>query len=673
MRIRRELPVPVRTVENVWIPMADGCRLAARLWLPEGAEDEPVPAVLEYLPYRKRDWLRQRDEPMHGYFAGHGLACVRVDLRGTGDSEGLLEDEYLEQEQRDGVEVIRWIAEQAWCSGAVGMMGKSWGGFNALQVAALRPPALRAIVTVCSTDDRYADDAHYMGGCLLNENLTWGSMLLTLNSFPPDPRIAGPSWRETWLARLEATPLFPELWLRHQRRDAYWRQGSVCEDFGAIRCPVLAVGGWADAYSNAVPRLLAGLRVPRRGLIGPWTHVYPQNAAPGTAIGFLQLALNWWRRWLGPDDSTEAEVEPFLRAWIGRSGEGDRAAGRWVAEPAWPPRWQPLALALARGRLTAEAAPEDEVLEIASPQTVGSAAGAWCAFTTDALPGEQSADDECSAVFDGEPLPAELELLGAPVLELELESSRPVAQLAARLCELSLNGRSTRVTYGLLNLTHREGHAEPRPLVPGERTAVRLRLNDVGHAFRAGARIRLALSSAYWPIAWPSPERARIQLHLARCRLLLPVRPSCAGDAELEPLPPPEAAPAPEVTELVQELVRHEHRRDPASGEEEHVMVLGEGEDGALALDRIEAIELVLGHSLVQRFSIRPRDPLSARARIEHRAHFERPGWKTEVRTRVELRSTRSSFLLEAELEARENGRTCLERTWRSEVPRDLV
>ncbi|MBE7200578.1 MAG: CocE/NonD family hydrolase, partial [Parafilimonas terrae] len=243
----------VEVTENLWISLTDGVRLAARMWRPRDAG--PVPAVLEYIPYRKRDGTRSRDEPMHGFFAAQGYAALRVDMRGSGESDGLLADEYLKLEQDDAVEVIAWIAAQPWCSGAVGMMGKSWGGFNALQVAARRPPALKAIITVCSTDDRFADDIHYMGGCLLNDNLWWGSIMLAYQSRPPDPAIVGAGWRTQWLERLDHLPFWPALWMRHQSRDAYWKHGSVNEDFAAIACPVLAVGGWADAYTNAVPRL----------------------------------------------------------------------------------------------------------------------------------------------------------------------------------------------------------------------------------------------------------------------------------------------------------------------------------------------------------------------------------------------------------------------------------
>lgn len=272
MQVVDTFPRPVRVVENVWIPLSDGCQLAARVWLPQDAESRPVPGILEFIPYRKRDSTRLRDEPIHHYIAGHGYAALRVDVRGSGDSDGLMADEYQQREQDDALEVIAWIAARPWCDGNVGMTGISWGGFNSLQVAARRPAALKAIITLCSSDDRYADDAHYMGGCLINENLTWGAVLLCSNALPPDPEIVGERWQAMWRDRLENAVLFPELWLQHPVRDEYWKHGSVCEDYGAIQCAVYAIGGWADAYRNAVPRLLEGLHAPRKGLIGPWCH-----------------------------------------------------------------------------------------------------------------------------------------------------------------------------------------------------------------------------------------------------------------------------------------------------------------------------------------------------------------------------------------------------------------
>src|SRR5215510_2190048 len=145
-----EFPHKVRKVEHFWITLKDGCRLAARMWLPADAETKPVPAILEYIPYRKRDGTRGRDEPMHAYFAGHGYAAIRVDTRGSGESDDVLQDEYLQLELDDAVEVIDWITRQPWCDGKVGMMGKSWGGFNCLQVAAMRTTST-TWAAACST------------------------------------------------------------------------------------------------------------------------------------------------------------------------------------------------------------------------------------------------------------------------------------------------------------------------------------------------------------------------------------------------------------------------------------------------------------------------------------------------------------------------------------------
>ena len=333
-------PRAVRVIEHTSIPLQDGTMLAARIWLPEDAEQNPVPAILEYLPYRKRDGTYDRDSLTHPYLAGHGYAGVRVDIRGSGESDGLLSDEYAQQDQDDALEIIAWLAAQPWCSGAVGMMGISWGGFNGLQVAARRPPALKAIVTICSTDDRYADDVHYMGGAKLTAGFGWASFFFGAMCHPPDPALVGDRWRAMWLDRLENLPLFLEIWTRHPRRDDYWRHGSVCEDFGAIQCPVYAVGGWTDGYTNAIPRLLERLAVPRKGLIGPWGHAYPHFALPGPQIGFLQDMLRWWDHWLKGLD-TGVMDEPMLRAWmidsVKPATHHDTLPGRWVGEASWPP------------------------------------------------------------------------------------------------------------------------------------------------------------------------------------------------------------------------------------------------------------------------------------------------------------------------------------------------
>ena len=681
MNIVEDFPHPVRHIEHCWIPLSDGCRLAARIWLPADAEQSPVPAIIEYIPYRKRDGTRLRDEPMHRYFAGHGYAAIRIDLRGSGESEGLLLDEYLEQEQEDGVEVIQWVAGQSWCTGAIGMMGKSWGGFNALQVAARRPAPLKAIITVCSTDDRYADDAHYMGGCLLNENLTWGAFFLSLNALAPDPAIVGNRWREMWLERLENTPLFPAIWLRHQHRDAYWQQGSVCEDFSRIGCAVYAIGGWADGYTNAVPRLLAGLRSPRKGLVGPWAHVYPHEGSPGPAIGFLQEAIRWWDYWLkGARNNIMAE--PAYRVWMQDSVRGkpayDERPGRWVAEPGWPsPNIQWISYGFTpQGLSLTDKIPhqaEDEAC-IRSPQTVGLAAGSWCSFGADGeMPIDQREDDGKSITVDSEILDQQLDILGAPVVHLEVQSNRSQAFVAVRLNDVFPDGSSTRITYGLLNLTHRDGHEHPEALKPGRSYSIRIQLNDVAYSVPAGHRLRIALSTAYWPLAWPSPISATLTMSLGGCLLEVPVRPASPLDLELLPFAPPEAAAPPPLIDIHPGGVKRTVERHITTGETVYTTALDFDETGEPALTRWEEIGLDVGHSIEEKFFIKENDPLSARAEIRHRTIAKRGGWSTHVDTFIRFYASIEHFHLEAVLEAFEGSSCIYSKSWNEVIARDNV
>ncbi len=658
MKVVAAFPRPVRRIEHCWIPLPDGCRLAARVWLPEDAETSPVPAIVEYIPYRKRDFTRARDEPMHHYFAGHGYAAVRVDVRGSGESDGVLLDEYAEQELTDGVAVIDWLAAQPWCTGAVGMIGKSWGGINVLEIAARRPPALRAIITVCGSDDRYADDAHYMGGCLLNENLTWGSMLLTSSALPPDPALVGERWRALWLARLDHAVLFPEVWLRHQRRDAYWRRA----DLERITCAVYAVGGWADAYTNAIPRLLAGLTAPRKGLIGPWAHTYPHSGSPGTAIGFLQEALRWWDQWLKEID-TGVRDEPLFRIWMQESHDG----GRWVAEATWPsPRIMPKRFVLGPGRLLEEAGAPESPLAWRSPQSIGLAAGDWCSFGGgDDAPTDQRDDDGGSLTFDSAPLGERLEILGAPVADLELAVDRPEAFVAVRLNEIRPDGSSVRATYGVLNLTHRTSHGHPEALEPGRRYRVRVALNHIAHAFAAGSRVRLAVSTAYWPVVWPSAQAVVLTLFTGASGLELPVRPPDPGDDRLRPFEAPEGAPPAAYVELRPRRVERTVARDEVAGEIVYAVV-SEGGQG-----RMEEIDLELEQSSVRRYRIQEHDPLTARAEVVQRMGLRRGPWAVAVESRVWLSATEEAFALRARLEAFEGDRLVRSRSWDYRVARD--
>ena len=669
-----DLPQQLEHTENVFIPMSDGTRLAARIWRPAGSEHAPVPAILEYIPYRKRDLKRARDALMHPYVAAHGYACIRVDLRGSGDSDGVLTDEYLEQELADGEEVITWIAEQPWCTGRVGMIGISWGGFNGLQIAARQPAPLEAIVTVCSTDDRYADDVHYMGGCLLGDNLSWSAVMFAFNSMPPDPEIVGDRWRDMWFERLEGSGLWLDTWLRHQHRDAYWKHGSICEDYDDVQVPVMAVSGWADGYSNAVFRLLANLSVPRLGLVGPWSHKYPNLGVPGPAIGFLQETVRWWDHWL-KDDDTGIMDEPMLRAYmldsVPPTTQYEHRPGRWVGEPSWPSeavrsqRW----VLGGRWRLVREGTEPvaERELTVQSPLTLGLFAGKWCSYSaTPDLPHDQREEDGGALVFESPPLDERLEILGAPEVELVLTSERPVAMVAVRLSDTAPDDKATRVTYGLRNLTHRNGHEHPEPLTPGEPVHVRLALNDVAYAFPAGHRLRLAISTSYWPLAWPPPQSARLTLATRDSCLELPVRTAddASGDITFEP-----AETGPEMPVTLLETGEHTWivHRDLATDTSTLAVINDNG------IQHLEEIDLEVEDRVREWYSTVADDFTSPTGEVESVRGLRRGDWEVRTTTRTTLTCDTAAFHLHAQLDAYEGDERVFSRNFSERIPRELL
>lgn len=816
-------------VEHLWVPMADGVRLAARLWRPAPppgveAAAPPVPAIVEAIPYGKRWGTRWRDEGMHPRFARRGFAVLRLDVRGTGDSEGTIADEYTAREQADLDAVVAWLAAQPWCDGRVVALGKSWGGFAALQAAARRPAggapsSLAAAVSVHASDDRYGIDAHYMGGCLLVENAIWGASFLTLACEPPDPELVGDSWRSMWHRRLAAVRPFAAGWMEHPRRDAFWRHGSIAEDPAAVRCPVLAIGGWSDAYADAVPRLVETLPGPVTGIVGPWAHRYPHNGVPGPPVDFVDLVAGWLGGRLGGErrrgdeggggeGAERSAGEPRYRVWMPeRRPPADflvRWPGRWVAEDAWPSaridmrRWRlveerlaplvtegtddpstrggwlggdparhdradhepvpvdarvaaddapatspprsgrvpsspsadpigsgracedvsnalpatggsapsaPLAdldgAATARGadgpaaEPTHDASARPELLADRSgtlpasdaepvgaapgtprvhrsQQSVGAAGGSWCPFGYPGdLPRDQHEDDRRSLTWESDPLPERLELLGAPEVELRLSVDRPAALLAIRLVDVAPDGSASRITYSLLNLAHRYGHERPRPLTRGEPLAVRLALRHAAWAVPAGHRLRLAVSTAYWPIAWPSPEP--VTLTVLGGTVEIPVRPPAPEDGRLPPLPPwPEDAVEPSL-DPEREPTTFGSERDEATGELIHWWRHGFADDGAPEMEEVEAIGLEVGHAMAETARVRDDDPLSAELVVEHRLRLRRGAWDVRLDTRTRLTATVECFRLETRVVAREGERVAAERRWDQRVARHLV
>ncbi|KRF09466.1 peptidase S15 [Arthrobacter sp. Soil782] len=659
-------------MEDVLIPLSDGTRLAATVWLPEDAISNPVPALLEYLPYRRGDWTAPRDAQRHPWYAGHGYASVRVDIRGCGDSEGIMLDEYHPQEQADGVEVIEWLAAQPWCTGKVGMFGISWGGFNSLQIAAEQPEAVKAIVTVCSTDDRYADDVHYFGGAMLGiDMLSWAGTMLAFQCRPPAPWRVGDSWETMWKERLEGLQPFAETWMDHQERDEYWRRGSVCEDYSRVKAAVMAVGGWADPYRSAVLRLLAGLDGPVQGLIGPWSHQYPDIArTPGPNIGFLQETLRWWDYWLKGID-TGIMDEPALRALHQDSARPAThypvRTGTWVGLESWPSESVNTATFNLADDLRSTATNAAQLAVVATPQHTGIDAARWFPYgNLSDLPPDQRSEDGRSVVFETPELTENLNILGFPRLRLRVSSTARRGNVFARLCDVAPDGSSTLITRGAINLCKRNGMDHAEDVVPGEFVEAEIELRAISWQLPAGHKLRLALSNTYWPWIWPHGEQGALTIDASGSELSLDVLDPAviaAGGVsfeEAEQSAPLDIKPGPVLEPRPEREVRYE----PATGS--WILTVDPNFGG----NRIYPDGLHYGEEAVEIYRIEEDDPLSASAESRWKISMEREGWSVRIETSATVTATAEHYVLRHSVTTYKGDEVFFEKTFDKQIAR---
>jgi uncharacterized protein len=699
---RTDFPHQIRVIENVFIPMLNGCRLAAKIWLPLDAEQKPVPAILEYLPYRKDDDMAVRDSLSHPYMAGHGYACLRVDMRGSGDSDGILTDEYTQQEHDDALEILEWLENQPWCNGSVGMMGISWGGFNSLQLAALQPKQLKAIVAMGFTDDRYATDVHYQGGSLLAvDMLPWASLMLAFQALPPDPRFRD-DWHAVWLERLEKNPDFIEPWLNHQRRDAYWKHGSICENYSDIKIPVYAISGWADSYSNSVLRTLEKLSCPKKALIGPWGHGFPHYATPGPQIGFLQDLLRWWDYWL-KDINNGIMDEPMLQVWMQDSikpaTHHPQRPGRWIIEKEFPtPNVELQTFFLTpTNTLTQQfdsstvtrpathtenseqssseqitenvlATSNDDIKTVSSIQHHGLEAGIWCPY---GVPGDfapdQRREDSLCLCFDGDVVQETQEILGYPEMQLELSSDQPLAQVIARLCDVSPTGDSLLVSRGNLNLTHHKSHEFPEVLEPHKRYTTTFPLTSIAHSLKPGHHWRLALSPTYWHHLWPSPKPVTLSIYLNENSFLtLPIR------ANIEDALIP-TFHEPEISKPLETINLRESDRDLTLTHDiiEQSYTLADFQDSGRDLLTHSATEL--DSKMKNQYFICDDDPLSAKVISEYWLEVKRTGWDIKIYSHSTMTCSETHFFVTNRLEAYEGETLISSKETYFEVAREFM
>jgi uncharacterized protein len=670
---------PVHEVKrqlDVRIPVRDGLELSANVWLPvprEGAE--LFPAVLEMIPYRKDDWRANSDESRGRYLAARGYALCRLDVRGTGSSPGIALDEYTARETEDGYDAVEWLAAQPWSNGNVGMWGISYGGFTSIQVAALRPPHLKAIVPMYATDDRYTDDVHYIGGCPTASELTqYAVAMVANNALPPRPSFRGDAWIDEWRERLEKTPIWLVEWLRQQRDGPYWRQGSLAPDYGRIEAAILMFGGWMDSYVDPVFRMLEKCTAPRRAIVGNWTHEFPDDGYPGPNLDWLHEMVRFFDHWLkGVSNGVMDEPmltwfrrewsppEPFPRSW----------PGTWRAETRWPLKGAVRELFLAtgseplRGRLVAKPVTVAGVDILRHRATTGTrGALSWGAGgQPNGLGRDLRPDDALVPSYTSDPLESDVDVLGMPEVVLEWRSPVPLATAVVRLQDVAPDGTPFQVSAGILNLTHRDTHDQPKSLPLGEAVSVRVSMRACGYRFEAGHRIRISVASSAWPVIWPSPQAADFELITGAARLILPLAPT-AGPAkvptfrtELPDLPSVGGgSDDPPVWRVTEDVLAGTVTVSSFEG----------GETVTYDGTRLYGSE---GHEMTASDS----DPAHARMGSEVVYRLHQDGHDIEAEATAEMTSTATDFRLRGELRVRLDGESFHTRTWDEQIPRDLA
>jgi putative CocE/NonD family hydrolase len=679
---------PVHEVErrlDVRIPVRDGIELSANLWLPlptPARPDERFPAILEMIPYGKDSWRFNADEGRGRWLAARGYALCRLDVRGTGSSEGVALDEYTAAETQDGYEAVEWLAAQPWCNASVGMWGISYGGFTAIQVAKLRPPQLKAIVPVMATDDRYLDDVHYRGGCkTMSDYSQYAVSQVAMNAMPPDPAFRGDGWREEWLRRLEATPPWLIEWFRQQHDGPYWRQGSLAPDYDGIEAAILQIGGWMDSYVDPVFRMQARCTAPTRSIVGNWVHGLPDSAYPAPTIDWLHELVRFFDRWLkGVDNDVmdDAALTWFERDYAPPEPFPRELPGRWRATSAFPhPAVVEREWYLGSGELPLvgrllERPPSDAGSNAFEHRATTGTRGAlsWGAGSEpNGLARDLRPDEAVGATYTSPPLAEPMSILGFPVAIMAVEATAPVVTLVARLTDVAPDGTSAQVAIGALNLTHRESHEQPAPLEPGVSYEVRLPMRASGYRFAAGHRIRVSLASQYWPVLWPSPYPCRLTIHHGMsdgARVVLPVIPPAGGDGDESP--PTFKTTPPEVD------VVGGGSDEPATWE-----IVEDVLDGSVTVRLREAgtTDLPDGRSLFssEELTMTARDADPARAGLDtsvgyrwHEREFE-----TGIVVEGSIASDADAFSIDLDLAVDVDGHIFFERSWRERIPRRLV
>ena len=647
--IKKKFPYKVNFIENIWINLKDGNKLAASIWLPKNIKKK-IPTILEYIPYRKRDTTSIRDSIRHPYYAGHGYACIRVDMRGTGDSDGLMLDEYLPQEANDGLEILNWITKQKWSDGKVGMTGVSWGGIICLQMAILQPKSLKAIVPVHYSVDRYYDDAGYFLGSYPGQTVGWGALMEGFNSRPPDPLISGKNWKKKWIDRLKKTDSFLNIWLNHQQNDSYWLKNSISQKYLNIKIPILAVGGWADCWPNSVIRLIENTNTKCFGIIGPWGHSYPHVGKPGPSIGFLQESLKFFNSFLKNNETNFKSLRLWINSSHAPNPKINKKKGWWVSLNKKEINTKKDKLYFGINKLNKKKSHLIQKLSILSSLTCGLNSGEympWFASGYGAeLPDNQIIDDSESLVFDSNKLKNNYVILGKTSLTVELSSNKNFGMIATRLCEINENGDSNLVTFGILNFNQINGKNINYKIKANKKYKVNLNLNDTGYAFKKNNKIRISISTSYWPMAWPLPEKFKLTIYLKNSFIELPKRTNLI---KYNLFKKPEQSKPISYNQIIKPKRLRQISRNIETKETTYYV------KDFFGKIKLKDANLITEDFTSQKYFLNENDPLSAKVQYNFQYNFQRNKWLINIMGLVILTCDKNNFYLQTNIIAKYN------------------
>ncbi len=656
-------------IEEVRIPMKDGVKLAADIWRPEEGSG-PFPVLLEYLPYRKTE-ARGGSSRLYSYFVRHGFVVARVDIRGTGNSEGvLIPYEYSEIEQRDGEEVIAWLAAQPFSNGNVGMFGISWGGFNSIHMAMRRPPALKAIIAVDATDDLYQDDVHFMDGIIHVDS--WEMSQDLANAVPGAPDYV---FDERYFADRFDQPPWMLTYKAQQRDGPFWDRTALNKRYESIAIPVFMIGGWYDGYRDSIPRMLEHLKAPTKAIVGAWDHTYPDEPYPKPGFDWRHEAVRWFDQWLKGKDTgimKEPRLAVYVRNWHPPGPYLEEAPGRWRYEDGWPiARIRDRVLHPRSDRSLADAPGVEAVDRLRYVPTTGVEAGGPVMWWGDVAP-DQRPTDAFSLVYDTPPLDEDVEILGLPKAMLKVAADAPHIDWFARLNDVAPDGTVTQVAGAGMNGAHRISARDPKAIVPGEPFPLQIEMHFTSWVFPKGHRIRLAVSNAQWPMLWPTPYPATTSLYLGPdgSRLLLPVVPpdSTKGPAPSYLPIPPKEAPLPGYEAIAMET-------PSAYGEISSVDRNPRTGKATVVATNNSAHRFPWGEERnTEKITHEAEDgkPEKASVRGEYSTEVKLPGRVLRWESVVVFSSDRQNFHYSGTRKIFENGKLVREKNWEKNFPRDF-